>query len=80
METYLDRENILARFKSYVEIETTSAETLDRYPSSEKEWDLARKLEQELNDLGLVDVELTEFCNVVATLPTNGESYARSWC
>ena len=39
METYLDSEQIIARFKSYVEIETTSAEDLDCYPSSAKEWD-----------------------------------------
>jgi len=72
MNTYLDREHILARFKGYVEVETTSAEDLDCYPSSAKEWNFARKLEEELKDLGLADVETTEFCNVLATLPANG--------
>lgn len=72
MDTYLNRERILARFKSYVEVETTSAEDLACYPSSAKEWDLARKLEEELQALGLADVEVTEFCNVLATLPANG--------
>lgn len=72
MDTYLNRERILARFKSYVEVETTSAEDLACYPSSAKEWDLARKLEEELQALGLAEVEVTEFCNVLATLPANG--------
>ena len=68
----LDRDKIIARFKSYVEIETTSAEDLDCFPSSAKELDLARFLVKELQALGLADVEMTEWGYVLATLPANG--------
>ena len=68
----LATEKILARFKSYVEIETTSAEDLDCFPSSAKELDLARFLVEELKQLGLAEVELTEWGYVLATLPANG--------
>lgn len=68
----LATEKILARFKSYVEIETTSAEDLDCFPSSSKELDLARFLVEELKQLGLEEVELTEWGYVLATLPANG--------
>lgn len=67
----LNSEKILARFKSYVEIETTSAENLDCFPSSPKELDLARFLISELKQLGLEEVELTEWGYVLASLPAN---------
>lgn len=68
----LAKEAVLARFKNYVEIDTTSAEDLTCFPSSDKEWDLARFLVTELEQLGLEEVELTEWGYVLATLPANG--------
>ncbi|MCD6382833.1 MAG: peptidase T, partial [Thermoplasmata archaeon] len=46
-------------------------EDSERYPSTEKQCELARLLEQELNELGLVDVKIDEHCYVTATLPGN---------
>lgn len=62
---------ILDRFFSYVTIDTQSSEESQAYPSTEKQLDLARKLEQELKELGLEGVEVTEWGCVLATLPTN---------
>lgn len=68
----LDKEKIINRFKSYVEIETTSAEDLTCFPSSAKELDLARFLVDELKQIGMQEVEMTEWGYVLATLPANG--------
>ena len=63
---------VLNRFLRYVKINTRSDEDVtDRTPSTEVQWDLARLLEGELNDLGLQDVELNEMCFLTATLPAN---------
>ena len=40
-------------------------------PSSEKQFDLAKMLKQELEELGLEDVTLDEHCYVYAWLPSN---------
>ncbi|HHY89345.1 MAG TPA: peptidase T [Chloroflexi bacterium] len=67
----------LERFLRYVKIDTQSAWTGDnKPPSTVKQFDLARVLVQELNDLGLQDVNLDEQCFVTATLPANIDSPA----
>ena len=64
------RDEVLRRFLRYVKIDTQSQEGVeDRYPSTEKQLDLLRLLTQELTDLGLEEVELTEYGTVMATLP-----------
>ena len=61
---------VLNRFLSYVKINTQSDEfILDRTPTTDVQWDLARLLEKELKDLGMQDVELNEQCFLTATLP-----------
>ena len=61
---------ILNRFLRYVKINTQSDEfILDRTPTTDVQWDLARLLEKELKDLGMQDVELNEQCFLTATLP-----------
>ncbi|MDK2980247.1 MAG: tripeptide aminopeptidase [Chloroflexota bacterium] len=63
---------LLDRFLRYVKINTRSDEfILDRTPTTDVEWDLARVLEKELKELGLQDVELNEQCFLTATLPAN---------
>jgi tripeptide aminopeptidase len=61
------------RFLRYVRVDTQSAYGSDTYPSTAKQLDLQRILEQELRDLGLEDVELTEHGYVFATVPPTAE-------
>jgi tripeptide aminopeptidase len=67
----LNKEHIINRFISYVTIDTESDPNNPAFPSTEKQWDLARKLEQELKEIGLSDVSLDENCYLMATLPSN---------
>ena len=50
------KQEIIDRFISYVTIDTQSDPESTSTPSTEKQWDLARKLTEELRALGLVDV------------------------
>jgi tripeptide aminopeptidase len=64
--------DILDRFIRYAKVNTRSDETiLDRTPSTDIQWDLARLLEIELKELGLQDISLNEKCILTATLPAN---------
>ncbi len=67
----IDRDDMLRRFLAYVRVHTTSDETSETYPSTECQWDLARILEAELNELGLEQVRLDEYCYVYGVLPEN---------
>lgn len=71
MNFTIDEASMLARFMRYVQIETTSDEEAEGTPSSACQWDLARVLEQDLKDLGLEDVRLSDHCYVYAKLPAN---------
>ncbi len=62
-------EDVLARFLRYVVIDTQSDPDATTYPSTEKQLDLSRLLVDELRELGLDDVELTEHGYVFATVP-----------
>ena len=67
---------LLDRFLKYVQIDTMSDDTNDLVtPSTEKQWTLARVLEQELKDLGLNNVFINEYCTVYATLEENAKGY-----
>ena len=65
---------MLDRFFSYVKIDTQSDEDSESYPSTKKQFDLLNKLEVELKELGLDDVEQNKWGYVTATLKTNQES------
>ena len=58
----------LDRFLKYVTFDTQSSETSDTYPSTEKQLNLCRHLKDELVEMGLQDVEMTENGYVFATL------------
>lgn len=64
-------ESVLDKLLRYVKIDTQSKEDSDTYPSTMKQFELARLLEKELRELGLSDVELDENCYVMATLKSN---------
>jgi len=63
--------HIIDRFIKYVTIDTQSDPNNPAFPSSEKQWNLAKLLEKELKTLGLTDVNLDENCYLTATLPSN---------
>lgn len=63
--------NIVDRFLKYVSFDTQSDENSQTCPSTEKQWAIARYLEQELREIGLSDVTLDEHGYVYATLPSN---------
>jgi len=63
--------HIIDRFVKYITIDTQSDPNNPAFPSSEKQWNLAKLLEKELKSLGLTDVNLDENCYLMATLPSN---------
>ncbi len=67
----ITKENIIKRFVSYVTIDTESDPNNPNFPSTEKQWNLARLLEKELKEIGLENVDLDENCYLMATLPSN---------
>ncbi|MCD8359266.1 MAG: peptidase T [Acidaminococcaceae bacterium] len=69
----LSQEKIIERFRSYVSLDTASDDKSKTFPSTAKQLVLARLLHQELTELGLQEVELTEYGYVLATLPSNSE-------
>ncbi|CAL2083116.1 peptidase T [Tenacibaculum sp. 190524A02b] len=67
----MNKQHIIDRFVKYVTIDTESDPNNPAFPSTEKQWDLARVLEKELKEIGMEDVELDENCYIMATLPSN---------
>lgn len=64
-------ERLVTRFLDYVSYDTQSDERSGTYPSTTKQFDLAKRVESELKALGLTDVETDDHCYVTATLPSN---------
>ncbi|WP_397446575.1 peptidase T [Polaribacter sp. R77954] len=67
----INEQQIIERFVKYVTIDTESDPNNPAFPSTAKQWDLAKLLEEELKAIGLQDVELDENCYLMATLPSN---------
>lgn len=67
----MNKQHIINRFISYVTVDTESDPNNPAFPSTEKQWNLAKQLEAELNDIGMEDVTLDKNCYVMATLPSN---------
>ncbi|UOX34136.1 peptidase T [Flavobacterium sediminilitoris] len=64
-------QHIIDRFISYVTIDTESDPNSSSTPSTEKQWDLANKLVEELKAMGMQDVTIDENAYIMATLPSN---------
>ncbi|WP_418639058.1 peptidase T [Winogradskyella sp.] len=64
-------QHIINRFISYVTIDTESDPNSETTPSTEKQWNLANKLVEELKEIGLSDVTIDENAYIMATLPSN---------
>ena len=63
--------NIIDRFLKYVSFDTQSADETGKTPSTDKQWELARYLKEELEQMGLQEVVLDENGYLYATLPAN---------
>lgn len=72
MNIAIDRDRIIERFKRYIAIDTQSDETSETTPSTEKQFNLARLLRDELIAMGLKDVTLDDNCYLMGTLPATG--------
>lgn len=64
-------EKLLPRFLEYVSIDTQSDPYSKTTPSTEKQWNLAKKLVMELHQIGMQDVSIDENAYIMATLPSN---------
>ena len=67
----ISKETIINRFIGYVTIDTESDPTSNTTPSTEKQWNLANKLVEELKTIGMEDVTIDENAYIMATLPSN---------
>ncbi|HSC93095.1 MAG TPA: peptidase T [Gaiellaceae bacterium] len=63
----------LERFLRYARIHTTSDPHSEASPSTPQQWDLLRLVDEELRELGLEGVELTEHGVLYGTLPATVE-------
>ncbi len=64
-------QQIIDRFVKYVTVDTQSDPENPDFPSSEKQWNLAHILVDELKEIGLEDVTLDDNCYIMATVPSN---------
>ncbi len=63
--------NVVDRFLTYVKIDTRSEVEQECFPSTKKQFDLARLLFDQLVEMGAADVKLDEeYCYVYATIPS----------
>ncbi|MBQ4300895.1 MAG: peptidase T [Lachnospiraceae bacterium] len=65
------RDELLERFLRYVKVYTTSEDDVENIPSTTRQFDLARILENELKELGLQQVKVSDNCYVTAVLPAS---------
>ena len=65
--------NIVNRFIKYAKIDTQSDENNSQTPSTQKQFDLARIVEQEMKEMGLEDISLDDKCYLMGTLPSNSK-------
>jgi tripeptide aminopeptidase len=72
----INAERLLARFLRYVQIDTTAGEPGGTYPSSPGQLVLGKMLAEELQAMGLQDVEFTSHGLVYATVPSTLDAVA----
>ena len=69
-------EELLRRLDRYVRIDTQSDASLATSPSTAKQYELLNLLVAELAELGVEDVQLTEYGAVLATVPATDDTDA----
>lgn len=65
---------VVDRLLKYVALDTQSAEGAATVPSTKKQFDLAKLLVEELKELGLKDVSMSDHGYVYGTIPANVEA------
>jgi tripeptide aminopeptidase len=68
------QEKLQTRFLNYVKIFSTSDPESESTPSTERQWDIAKYIFEELKSLGLDDVSLDENGYIYAYIPSNLEN------
>ena len=72
MQTKDIEEALVERFIRYVKVPSQSeANGGKKVPSTEGQWDMARLLQEELEDIGVKDVSLSDKCVLTGRLPAN---------
>ncbi len=64
-------DKLLERFLQYVSLDTQSKPGVKQVPSTEGQWKLLRLLKEQLEQMGLVGVTLSDHGTVMGTLPAN---------
>ncbi|WP_314058334.1 peptidase T [Empedobacter brevis] len=64
------REKLVTRFLKYVKTYTESEAFLEKFPSTDRQWDLANYLVEELKQIGLEDVSIDENGYVFGYIPS----------
>lgn len=64
-------QTVTERFLRYVKVDTQSLDDMPEVPSTKKQFDLAKMLEQELKEIGAADVRISENCYVYAKIPAS---------
>ncbi len=64
-------DKLLERFLHYVSLDTQSKAGVRQVPSTEGQWKLLRVLKTQMEELGLVDVSLSEHGTLMGTLQSN---------
>ena len=62
---------LVERFLSYVKIDTQSDPYSSSTPSTDKQWNLAKQLVKELEEIGMQEVTIDDKAYIMATLPAN---------
>ena len=67
----IDNKHLIDRFFSYITVDTESDPESKTTPSTEKQWNLANALVEELKRIGMEDVTIDDHAYIMATLPSN---------
>ncbi len=67
----IEKKHIIDRFIGYATIDTESDPNSNSTPSTEKQWNLANQLVEELKQIGMDDVTIDDNAYIMATLPSN---------
>ncbi|MFP4289569.1 MAG: peptidase T [Bacteroidales bacterium] len=65
------KNQLLDRFLKYISIDSQADPESNTFPSTQKQFDMANLLAEELKEMGLKDAHVDENCYVMATLPSN---------
>ncbi|KPH11718.1 peptidase T [Chryseobacterium sp. ERMR1:04] len=68
------KEKLLNRFLSYVKIYSTSDAESETTPSTERQWDIAKYIVEELRTIGLEDVSIDDNGYIMGYVPSNLEN------